>query len=62
MYDQTFSNVFPRNLMGPYHESDYDKIEQYRGMYWQDWLGPNYSLKAVKMMIRPLNVDAERRR
>uniref|UniRef100_A0A1I8PNN3 Fibrinogen C-terminal domain-containing protein n=1 Tax=Stomoxys calcitrans TaxID=35570 RepID=A0A1I8PNN3_STOCA len=49
------------NLMGPYYEKDYDKIEQYRGIYWQDWLGPNYSLKAVKMMIRPLNVDSDRR-
>lgn len=50
------------NLMGPYHESDYDKIEQYRGMYWQDWLGPNYSLKSAKMLIRPLNTDQDRRR
>lgn len=50
------------NLMGPYYTTDYDKIEQYRGMYWQDWLGPNYSLKAAKMLIRPLNVDQDRRR
>ncbi|XP_073838867.1 angiopoietin-4 isoform X2 [Musca autumnalis] len=49
------------NLMGPYHETDYDKIEQYRGIYWHDWLGGNYSLKAVKMMIRPVNIDSERR-
>ncbi|XP_061398437.1 fibrinogen-like protein 1 [Musca vetustissima] len=49
------------NLMGPYHATDYDKIEPYRGIYWQDWLGANYSLKAVKMMIRPLNIDLERR-
>lgn len=48
--------------MGPYHATDYDKIEQYRGVYWQDWLGPNYSLKEAKMMIRPLNADSERRR
>ncbi|XP_075160205.1 uncharacterized protein LOC142233239 isoform X2 [Haematobia irritans] len=50
------------NLMGPYVETDYDKIEQYRGIYWQDWLGPNYSLKAVKMLIRPVNIDTDRRR
>ncbi|KAM7356057.1 uncharacterized protein ACRADG_001920 isoform 3-T3 [Cochliomyia hominivorax] len=50
------------NLMGPYYETDYDKIEQYRGMYWQDWLGPNYSLKAAKMMIRPLNLEQDNRR
>ncbi|XP_065360444.1 angiopoietin-4 isoform X3 [Calliphora vicina] len=50
------------NLMGPYHDKDFDKIEQYRGMYWQDWLGPNYSLKSAKMMIRPLNVEQDGRR
>ncbi|XP_037825510.1 fibrinogen-like protein 1 isoform X1 [Lucilia sericata] len=50
------------NLMGPYHDQDFNKIEQYRGMYWQDWLGPNYSLKAAKMMIRPLNVEQDARR
>uniref|UniRef100_A0A1A9W369 Fibrinogen C-terminal domain-containing protein n=1 Tax=Glossina brevipalpis TaxID=37001 RepID=A0A1A9W369_9MUSC len=50
------------NLMGPYHSTDYDKIEQYRGIYWQDWLGPSYSLKAVKMMIRPINWNQDGRR
>uniref|UniRef100_A0A1A9UJI1 Fibrinogen C-terminal domain-containing protein n=1 Tax=Glossina austeni TaxID=7395 RepID=A0A1A9UJI1_GLOAU len=50
------------NLMGPYHATDYNKIEQYRGIYWQDWLGPTYSLKAAKMMIRPINWDQDARR
>ncbi|KAI9587816.1 angiopoietin-4 isoform X1 [Glossina fuscipes] len=50
------------NLMGPYHSMDDNKIEQYRGMYWQDWLGPTYSLKAAKMMIRPINWDQDARR
>uniref|UniRef100_A0A1I8MFB2 Fibrinogen C-terminal domain-containing protein n=1 Tax=Musca domestica TaxID=7370 RepID=A0A1I8MFB2_MUSDO len=49
------------NLMGPYHATDYDKIEQYRGIYWHEWLGGNYSLRAVKMMIRPVIADSERR-
>lgn len=43
--------------MGPYHAEDYDRIEQYRGVYWQHWLGPNYSLRAVKMLIRPVNQE-----
>lgn len=28
--------------------------QEYKGVYWHEWQGPNYSLMATQMMIRPM--------
>ena len=44
-------SCFESNLNGEYF-TDPDDNGYYRGIIWELWLG-DYSLKAVKMMIRP---------
>lgn len=41
------------NLNGQYtqHDDYYDSAEH--GIYWDEWLGPGYTMQAVQMMIRP---------
>lgn len=41
------------NLNGQYSQQDeyYDNSEH--GIYWDEWLGPGYTLQSVQMMIRP---------
>lgn len=46
-----FYSCFESNLNGEYF-TDPDDNGYYRGIIWELWLG-DYSLKAVKMMIRP---------
>jgi len=48
-----FYSCFESNLNGEYF-SDPNENGYYRGIIWELWLG-DYSLKGVKMMIRPKN-------
>jgi len=48
-----FYSCFESNLNGEYF-SDPNENGYYRGIIWELWLG-DYSLKSVKMMIRPKN-------
>uniref|UniRef100_W8AKJ4 Angiopoietin-4 n=1 Tax=Ceratitis capitata TaxID=7213 RepID=W8AKJ4_CERCA len=47
------------NLNGKYFEDNYNMTPLYEGMYWQDFRGPTYSLRAVRMMIRPVAGDGD---
>ena len=38
------------NLNGVYHHTP--SAPDYTGIYWEDWLGYHYSLKATTMMVR----------
>lgn len=42
------------NLNGHYLEGVYPDEVRYHGVYWQDFRGPNYSLKKTRMLIRPI--------
>ena len=53
---ELFSSCFESNLNGEYF-SDPNENGYYRGIIWELWLG-DYSLKGVKMMIRPKNFMA----
>lgn len=50
------------NLNGKYFEENYNKTPLYQGMYWDGFNGPSYSLRAVRMMIRPVNADGDLQR
>lgn len=47
------------NLNGKYFEENYNNTPLYQGMYWDGFRGPSYSLRAVRMMIRPVNSDGD---
>uniref|UniRef100_A0A0A1WR84 Angiopoietin-4 n=1 Tax=Zeugodacus cucurbitae TaxID=28588 RepID=A0A0A1WR84_ZEUCU len=47
------------NLNGKYFEENYNATTPYQGMYWEKFNGPSYSLRAVRMMIRPVNADSD---
>lgn len=49
------------NLNGKYYKEN-ETVARYTGMYWHGFHGPNVSLKAARMMIRPVAVDQENRR
>lgn len=42
------------NLNGHYLEGVYPDEVRYHGVYWQEFRGPNYSLKKTRMLIRPI--------
>nr|XP_036220782.1 techylectin-5B isoform X2 [Bactrocera oleae] len=50
------------NLNGKYFEENYNNTPLYQGMYWDGFRGPSYSLRAVRMMIRPVNADGDLQR
>lgn len=50
-----FKYLFLSNLNGHYLEGVYPDEVRYHGVYWQDFRGPNYSLKKTRMMIRPID-------
>lgn len=43
------------NLNGKYLSGNVDPINLFQGMYWNNFHGPSYSLKSVKMLIRPID-------
>ncbi|XP_067643569.1 angiopoietin-related protein 7 isoform X2 [Eurosta solidaginis] len=52
------------NLNGKYfnENENYNNTPIYEGMYWNGFGGATYSLKAVKMMIRPVDSDGDLQR
>ncbi|XP_037940249.1 angiopoietin-related protein 7-like isoform X2 [Teleopsis dalmanni] len=42
------------NLFGKYYLDNYSSAPSFQGMYWHHFRGPNYSLRAARMMIRPV--------
>ena len=44
---------FYSNLNGQYLNGPVPQEFEYKGMYWYDYQGPQYSLMKSKMMIRP---------
>ncbi|XP_017468665.1 PREDICTED: angiopoietin-4 isoform X1 [Rhagoletis zephyria] len=50
------------NLNGKYFSQNYNATPLYEGMYWNEFRGPTYSLKAVRMMIRPASSDGDLQR
>lgn len=42
------------NLNGKYLLGNTEGKSRYQGIYWNDFHGPDYSLKAVRMMISPV--------
>lgn len=47
------STVIFSNLNGQYLNGPVPQEFEYKGMYWYDYQGPQYSLMRSKMMIRP---------
>ncbi|XP_053955346.1 angiopoietin-related protein 7 isoform X1 [Anastrepha ludens] len=50
------------NLNGKYFSQNYNNTPLYEGVYWNEFRGAAYSLKAVRMMIRPVGNDGDLQR
>ncbi|XP_039952389.1 ficolin-2-like [Bactrocera tryoni] len=48
-----YKNCYDSNLNGLYLEGEYPKSQKSKGVMWYAWRGHNYSLKYVRMAIRP---------
>ncbi|KAM8716916.1 hypothetical protein ACLKA7_003739 [Drosophila subpalustris] len=48
-----YNNCGLSNLNGQYSKADeyYDSSEH--GIYWDEWLGPGFTMQSVQMLIRP---------
>lgn len=46
--------IFCSNLNGKYLGEDVPAEMAYHGVYWNKFGGQQYSLKSVKMMVRPV--------
>ncbi|EDV96723.1 angiopoietin-related protein 7 isoform X2 [Drosophila grimshawi] len=55
-----FNSCGTSNLMGAYHKNSPETAGE-TGIYWDTFQGKDYSLRAVKMLIRPLAQDEAKR-
>ncbi|XP_034481413.1 angiopoietin-related protein 7 [Drosophila innubila] len=55
-----FNNCGTSNLMGVYHAQNPSKAGE-TGIFWDTFQGKDYSLRSVKMLIRPVAQDEARR-
>lgn len=51
-------HIFDRNLNGKYLNENVTDMARFQGMYWNDFHGPLYSLKAVKMLIKEIDYES----
>lgn len=45
------------NLNGKYLNGSVSESARFQGIYWNDFRGPTYSLRAVKMLIKSIEYD-----
>ncbi|KAH8268734.1 hypothetical protein KR018_000445 [Drosophila ironensis] len=55
-----FNNCGTSNLMGQYFQQNFDRAGE-TGIFWDTFQGKDYSLKRVRLMIRPIGEDEARR-
>ncbi|XP_034655288.1 fibrinogen C domain-containing protein 1 isoform X2 [Drosophila subobscura] len=55
-----FNNCGTSNIMGQYHQQNYAKAGE-SGIFWDTFQGKDYSLRRVRMMIRPIGEEEARR-
>ena len=54
-----YYKCYSSNLNGRHYLSQRIPEKLFDGITWKPWLGPNYSLRSVKMKIRPASVKDE---
>ncbi|XP_034137207.1 fibrinogen C domain-containing protein 1 isoform X3 [Drosophila guanche] len=55
-----FNNCGTSNIMGQYHQQNYAQAGE-SGIFWDTFQGKDYSLRRVRMMIRPIGEEEARR-
>ncbi|BFF99538.1 fibrinogen C domain-containing protein 1 [Drosophila madeirensis] len=55
-----FNNCGTSNILGQYHQQNYAKAGE-SGIFWDTFQGKDYSLRRVRMMIRPIGEEEARR-